>query len=201
MPVIDFKQVETPKFVRPELLRHHTIPRPMSGMAPRVVMGQEWWDDMRHKAYAENNMRCWACGGDGPLEAHEAYSINYYKAQMTYIETTALCNACHSFIHIGRTIGLFSQGKICHRDAKRIVLKGYETLKAAGLRCPWETRVIASNGMPWRRPRFWVTEVLLACDPVPESIMTEWASWRLVFEGEKYPPLYKTFEEYKERYK
>ena len=89
-PKIDFVAVDRPRFTRTKLLRHPTIPKPMSGVAPRVVMGQVWWDQIRREAYAKNNMRCWACGGEGPLEAHEVYHINHYSARMIYLETVAL---------------------------------------------------------------------------------------------------------------
>jgi len=209
MPRIDFEAVERPNFTRPGLLRHPTIPKPMSGMAPRIVMGQEWWDVVRREAYAKNNMRCWACGGEGPLEAHEAYDIDHYNTRMTYLETVALCRDCHRFIHIGRTIGLFARGRISHSAAKRATLHGYDVLKAAGLKCPWETRVIGAEGLPWREVREffgarvapdWILKVIRWCDPVPEIPMTVWEDWRLVFNGEEYPPLYKSAEEYTRRF-
>jgi len=203
MPKIDFVAVATPNFVRPELLRHSTIPMPMFGTAPRVVMGQEWWDEVRREAYAKNNMRCWACGGEGPLEAHEAYRINYKVAEMTYIETTALCNDCHSFIHIGRTIGMLARGERKHSDVKRIVLKGYENLKRAKLKCPPETSLIDNRRLAWPGNTDWMRRVLNNTENMHylDRIYLKshsWEDWRLVFNGQKYPPRYKSYEEFKE---
>jgi len=196
MPTIDFEAVDKPNFVRPELLRHHTIPKPLFGTTPRYIKGQEWWDETRRAAYIANNMRCWACGGPGPLEAHEAYEIDYDHARMTYIETVSLCNDCHSFIHIGRTMGFFARGAISHGKAKQIVLKGYRLLRDAGLRCTWEVGVIASPTLPWKPPRDWIQEVLRNTDLKPTVPMHDWNDWRLVLDGVEYPPRYKSFDEF-----
>lgn len=37
--------------LRPELLLHNNIPKPMHGVAPRVVLGQKWWDRERRECY------------------------------------------------------------------------------------------------------------------------------------------------------
>lgn len=203
MPVIDFVKVETPNFKRPELLRHRTIPKPMFGTAPRWIMGQEWWDAVRREAYAKNNMRCWACGGEGPLEAHEAYDINYYGARMTYIETVALCSDCHSFIHIGRTIGMLARGERKYSDVKRIVLSGYEILKRAKLKCPSETIVIASKTLKWPGNTRWLNRVIANTEhsDYQERLAMDrhsWHDWRLVFEGKEYPPRYDSYEKFME---
>lgn len=203
MPKIDFVAVSTPNFTRPELLRHSTIPQPMFGTAPRVVMGQEWWDKTRREAYAKNNMRCWACGGEGPLEAHEAYRIDYRNAEMIYVETTALCNDCHSFIHIGRTIGMLARGERKHSDVKRIVLRGYEILKKAKLKCPYETSLINNPRLAWPGNTSWMRRVLKNTERTNHMDLYwmkahPWERWRLVFDGQKYPPRYKSYEEFQE---
>jgi hypothetical protein len=176
----------------------------MFGTAPRIVMGQEWWDETRREAYIKNNMRCWACGGEGPLEAHEAYEIDYEKAEMHYIETTALCNDCHSFIHIGRTIGMLARGERKHSDVKRIVLSGYEILKRAGLKCPHETGLINNTRLRWPGSISWMRRVLKNTESQNylERLYLKshpWIEWRLVFNGERYPPQYSSYEEFKER--
>ena len=184
MPSIDFEAVDTPRFTRPELLRHGTIPRAMHGVAPRNIKGQEWWDVTRRQAYAANNMRCWACGGPGPLEAHEAYEIDWQRYRMTYIEAVALCSDCHSFIHIGRLIGMFAGRDVSSHTVKRIVLHGYHILKRAGLKCPWQTRVITGHLLPWSGSTKWIKTVLTNCDAM--EYLVEGPKWRLIFEGKEY---------------
>lgn len=199
MPEIDFAAVDKPRFTRPQLLSHHTIPPPLFGTAPRYYLGQEWWDKTRRTAYEANNMRCWACGGPGPLEAHEAYDIDYYKARMTYVETVALCNDCHSFIHIGRTIGQFAQGNLTSRNVQRIVWNGYQLLKSVGLPCPWETHVIESPRLPWKGSKKWIKEVLDAIEPSKFYPSHSWESWRMVVFGQHYPPRYSSLEDFKRK--
>jgi hypothetical protein len=184
VPNIDFVAVDTPRFTRPELLRHGTIPHAMYGVAPRNIKGGAWWDVTRRAAYEANNMRCWACGGPGPLEAHEAYQIDYYKYRMIFIETVALCSYCHTFIHIGRLIGMFAHGEVSSTATKRVVLHGYQVLKAAGLKCPWQTRVVGSDRLPWKGSTGWIRKVLTNCDPI--EYLVEGTRWCLVFEGKEY---------------
>lgn len=199
MPYINFEAVDTPKFIRPELLRHHTIPQPLFGLAPRVIMGQEWWDMTRREAYGANNMRCWACGGPGPLEAHEAYDIDLYAARATYLETVSLCSDCHAFIHIGRTMGRFSRKELGMRSAKRITLHGYDILKAAGLMCPWETRIITNPRLPWKGSTKWIERVLRNSEVMPIFPSHRWEDFRMVFRGVEYPPLYESLDDFRNK--
>lgn len=197
MPHIDFTAVDTPRFTRPELLRHHTIPRPLFGLTPRHILGQEWWDTTRRAAYEANNMRCWACGGPGPLEAHEAYDMDFIRARMTYIETVSLCSDCHAFIHIGRTVGRFARKEISPADAKRIVLNGHDLLKKAGLKCPWETRTITSKTLRWAGSTKWIDRVIRNTEKMPDLPEHHWLDWRLVLNDVMYPPRFKSLEEFR----
>lgn len=198
MPHIDFGAVDTPRFTRPELLQHHTIPPPLFGLAPRYIKGQEWWDKTRRAAYEANNMRCWACGGPGPLQAHEAYTIDRRTGRMTYVETVSLCVDCHSFIHIGRTLGIFVAGGMKSSDVKRIVLNGYKVLKDAGLKCPWETNAIADPTLPWKGSTTWIKRVVRNTAPKPETWQLSWDDYRLVLDGVEYPPRYKSLDDFKQ---
>lgn len=93
-----------PLFHRVRLLAHEQIPKPMHGVNPRTVMGKEWWNEHRERAYAKNNYCCWACG-DMPtrLEAHEVYDILGSEGRMVFVEIVALCHDCHMTIHVGLT--------------------------------------------------------------------------------------------------
>lgn len=154
--------------LRPEVLLLPNIPKPLHGVAPRVVLGKEWWDQERAKAYASTNYHCIACGVHKTeaqehkwLEGHEVYSVDHDRKIMTYLETVPLCHYCHSFIHNGRLQTMLDSGEITQQKFDAVMRHGEVVLRRAGL----------------KRKK-------------------EWADWRLVVNGKEYPPLYKSFEEW-----
>jgi hypothetical protein len=153
---------------RPEVLLHPNIPKPLHGLAPRVVLGQKWWDATRKEAYKSTNYHCIACGVNKYyatyhqwLEGHELYEINYEKGLMKYVETIPLCHFCHNFIHSGRLQALLDTGEIHHAKYVAIIQHGDRVLKQAGL----------ERSQPY------------------SGKFAEWDKWRLVINRKKYPPL------------
>ena len=134
-----------------------------------------WWEAQRQEAYFRAGYRCEACGVEKELarfhawlEAHEVYSLNYAKAELTFVEVVALCHSCHNFIHAGRMKALVEQGKMVRGKRLAILKHGKEVLKAANL-----TPTIDS-------PTF-----------VP------WESWRLIYKGIPYKGLFPTYESWR----
>ena len=110
---------QEPKFIRPEILLHPNVPKPLHHVNPRSILGKEWWDIQRQKAYKKNNYCCWACGIHKSeakyhqwLEAHEHYDINYETGCVKLKEIVALCHSCHNSIHDGRMAMLLRRGEI-----------------------------------------------------------------------------------------
>ena len=169
-----------PPFVpRPEILLHPNIPRPLHGVAPREILGREWWDRVRAEAKQKTAGKCTACSASpydlsqrkyGPkwLEGHELYSIDYVAGRMTYLETVVLCHYCHCFIHDGRTRIMYETGRMMLEMYVTVVTHGQQVLTAAKLRSPK-----AYTG---------------PC--------AEWAKWRMVLDGVEYPPKYATEAEW-----
>lgn len=148
-----------PKFILPQLLQHPHIPGCMSGFNPRSVLGQEWWDEERRTAYAENRYHCHACGGlpdNDPyknwLESHEVYDIQYKKARMVYMGAVALCHSCHSFVHSGRLWALYIYGnkETSKSKVKHVIERGIEILNSHNLHPFWGTKAVEfmMNGVP-----------------------------------------------------
>lgn len=160
---------------RPEILLGSQIPAPMHGVAPRVVLGQSWWNKERQAAYKATNYHCIACGVHKLsaayhqwLEGHELYSIDYQKGLMKYVETCALCHFCHNFVHSGRLEALLERGQIHHAKYSSIIQHGHRVIKQAGLTKP----------EPYSGP------------------FAAWEKWRLQIGRKKYPPLHKTEEDW-----
>jgi hypothetical protein len=178
---VDFEQLG-PKFTRPELIAELGIPLPLSGVNPRTIMGKEWWDEKRRKAYKTNNWCCWACGVGTDethkhrLEAHECYDIDWKTGRMTFREIVALCNKCHSFIHRRRL------QQLCYRragDASKAATKRYREVIRHGY------ALLTANDLYMQRP-------LLSG--------ISWSNWCLVFDGKEYPPKFKDEAEVKAHY-
>ena len=70
----------------------------------RTVLSKKAWDYIRRDAYARANGKCSICGRTVKrLEAHERWSYNKETAKQKLEDVIAICHACHSVIHIGRT--------------------------------------------------------------------------------------------------
>ena len=172
--------IQRPIGLNPSILLSGNIPWPMHEVNPRTVLGTKWWDAERRAAYASTDYHCEACGVSKYeakfhqwLEGHEVYEINYTKGTMTYVRTSALCHSCHSFIHCGRLQALLDQGLISQQRYALIIQHGDSVLAAAGLTKP----------KPYSGP------------------FAAWGRWRLIVNGKKYPPKYKTQKAWEKAHK
>jgi len=156
-----------------QLLVHPNIPKPLHGLSPRTIMGEDWWNQQRKVAYKQAGYRCQACGMSSkfPLEAHEIYKIDHFLGEATFIRIVALCRDCHSYIHSGLLGTKLRKGKITVEEYNRITTRGNTLLDIAGIKA----------------------EPYLG--PTPS-----WTKWRLIFNGKKYKPIHKSFEEWRAHY-
>lgn len=70
----------------------------------RTVLSKPAWDFIRKDAYARAEHKCSICGKKAKrLEAHERWSYNKDTCVQKLDDVIAVCHACHSVIHIGRT--------------------------------------------------------------------------------------------------
>ena len=70
----------------------------------RSLLSKAQWDVVRREAYSRANGRCMICGRPATrLEAHEKWSYDIATATQKLEDVIAVCHACHSVIHIGRT--------------------------------------------------------------------------------------------------
>jgi hypothetical protein len=176
--------------LRPEVLLCPNVPAPMHGVAPRVIMGPKWWDETRRAAYRSTSFHCLACGvwkgaakGHRWLEGHELYEVDYAAGTMTYVETVPLCHYCHCYVHDGRMTAELERGRMRPQKFRAVLAHGDAVLAAAGL----------------RRPTHGERD-----DAIKQAIMNgrvaEWGKWRLVLNGKKHPPRFKTKEAWEKAY-
>lgn len=165
--------------LRPNLLLHPQIPKPLHGISPRILKGKEWWDKERRKAYKKANYYCQACGVHKTeakihqwLEAHECYEIDYYAGIVTFKEIVALCHCCHSYIHRGRLDKLYMSGQVLAKNYNTIVNHGDKVLKKAKL-----------------KPLDFENDEYI-----------EWDKWRLIIGKKKYKSKFKSYEEWAKHY-
>ena len=170
-----------PKFTRPELLLHPSVPKILSGVNPRTIKGKEWWDVVRKQVYRGNNFCCFACGVYqldavyAPLlDAHETYTYDYEKFEAYPGEIVALCRACHWFIHWRRV----RQWKI----KKEVVIRGLRLLADVGQPVPyWQHRLASNYNWHWGEERYPDLQVQ---EKLEQKLLSY--EWVLVLDGVKY---------------
>lgn len=166
--------------LHPEILLHPGVPKPLHGLAPRVVLGKAWWDKERAEAYKLHDYHCFACGchqdeaifREGMLEAHEFYTIDYKAKRVTYHEAVALCHACHGYIHSGRLTAMAEKGEVSESKWLAVIEHGDAQLASIG-----------------ESPKLAPTLHRVEDDH-------DWPDWRLVVFGKEYGPAFKTFVEW-----
>jgi len=175
-------------FLRPELLLHPNIPKPLHGLAPRTLMKAKRWNEVRREAYAKNNYHCWACGAyreydkeklrfvEESLDCHEFYDIDYEAKTSTIVEFVALCKACHSYVHSGRMNGMYDKGRLNEEDCYYITSHGDRVLSQAGL------------------------------DPTVKKVdentyEDEWSDWKLVVDSYSHGSIMESYDQWVVKYK
>lgn len=169
---------DQPLFKRPDLLQHGNIPKPLHTVAPRNILGQEWWNHQRRRAYRVNNHCCWACGVHKSqaafhqwLEAHEIYDTNWKQGRAVYLGCCALCHSCHGYIHSGRLRML--------RDERKITKSKYRQIRQHG------KRVLGPDA-------YHVPNI--------KEIQQDWSRWHLVLKGRKYYSPFKDLQDWRNHF-
>ena len=184
--------------MKPEILTHPHIPKPLHGLNPREVLGKEWWDKVRSEAQRRTNYTCAACGVKKEnakkhqwLEGHEYWNIDYRTGRCEVISIEPLCHYCHSFIHSGRLEKLIGKEKTVN-EVKDILEHGFKILSENKLKCfPFTLKLGKALN---------VNTYNVESYRLPES-KVEWNQWALVLEGKEYKSKFKTFDEWVEHYK
>jgi hypothetical protein len=186
----------------PDLLLHPNLPKPIHGLNPRTIKGDEWWNEQRQIAYKKNNYCCWACGVDKRdaqyhqwLEAHEIYKIDYSIGEVRFNGICALCHCCHNFIHSGRLSSLYRKKELSLSNISFILEHGFVVLKNAKLKMnPFALRVAKEHVPPIFNKYFeYGYHEYGMC-------LAEWNDWYLLMDGKKYKGKFKNFNEWNDEY-
>lgn len=198
-----------------QILTHEIIPKPLHGVAPRVMKKSPpaWWKKERERALAQANLHCQACGvhrarvpyGKSRLEVHEQYTIDHAAATMTYRGSVAICRACHAFIHVGRLYSLFQEGTVSKHYFETVMNRGFGLLRGNNIRPAWSQAYLwlIHKGLT---PEDATSKLKERGITMPQDSLAEWHDWRLRIideatgEIEEYPPLHRSEKAWAEHY-
>lgn len=196
-PTLGLKLATEREFeLKPQILCHPNIPKPLHGVNPRTIMGRAWWDVTRQEVYASTDYHCVACGvhktvAKGPkwLEAHEFWEIDYETGLCLISSIEPLCHYCHNFIHSGRLEAVMETPKGKSREETIAILEhGIQIIKDNNLKMFWGTAEFAMDlGVRGISAKY------VQKRPTKE---VEWGEYRLEWEGE----VYRGFETYDDWY-
>lgn len=164
--------------LRPELLLHPNIPKPLHGVSPRSIFGQKWWDEQRQEAYKSTEYHCAACGVHNHnakyhkwLEAHEIYEFDYEKATLTFTEIVPLCHSCHNYIHSGRMQILVDKGEFPEEKMQDILSHGLS--------------VVATYTGKIKQYKYG---------------SHQWSDWKMIIYGKEYSPMHESYNSWSKYY-
>ena len=185
--------------LKPQILQHPHIPKPLHNISPRTINGQIWWDKIRQKVYEKYDYHCLACGvakEDAKkhkwLEAHEFWQINYNTGICKVETIEPLCHYCHNFIHSGRLAMITGKEKSVE-EVIEILEHGFKILSENKLDCFLFTLGLGNK---------------LQCNThnvkpysLNENLELKWTDYVLLYNNKEYRSKFKSFEDWKFFYK
>lgn len=189
------------EFWRPKLLASPNIPKPLHGVNPRTILGKQWWDDVRKKAYATHDYKCWACGVPKQnaeyykhLEAHEDYDFNWQTGKVELREIVALCHSCHNFIHSGRLYSIYLGGEISKNKVTHILERGFDICLRNNIKPYFGSYLIQNLLLGYSEKEAMIDAKTKGWFAKVEA---NWDQWHLVIEGKQYFSPFKNIEDWK----
>jgi len=185
------------RIMKPEILTHPNIPKPLHSMNPRNILGQEWWDKTRFEAQKRTNYTCSACGVKKTeakkhqwLEGHEFFDIDYSTGRCEVISIEPLCHYCHSFIHSGRLKMIMGKDKSM-QEVIEILEHGFNILNKNNLKAFPGTYDFAKR----------IGANTFEVEPYEIKGNADWQDYVLILEGKEYKSKFKTVADWQEYYK
>ena len=180
--------------LKPEILCHPHVPKPLHGVNPRDIMGRTLWDKTRLNAYASTDYHCVACGVAKHeakkhkwLEAHEYWNIDYMTGTCSVTSIEPVCHYCHNFIHSGRLSVIVGKEK-SKKEVVDILEHGFRILSEHNLKAFQFTVSLAKKlGAN--------TYGVQGYAPVVNENL-KWSDFKLVYEGNEYRSKFNDIEEW-----
>jgi hypothetical protein len=187
--------------IKPEIICHPNVPKPLHGTAPRVIEGDGWWNRIRKKVYRKYDYCCGACGVPmnqarrfQRLEAHEFYKVDYSTGTVTVKSLEPLCNFCHMFIHNGRLINTLGTPSGCSVDtAKAIIEHGFALCMEHEVAC-YVGAIEAAVHLEMDIP-----DALQYYEPELNPDI-QWSDWKMIWRGKEYYSKFANQEEWAAHY-
>jgi len=184
--------------MKPEILTHPNIPKPLHGLNPRSLLGKEWWDKTRFDAQKRTNYTCAACGIHKSkakkhqwLEGHEYWDIDYTTGICEVKSIEPLCHYCHNFIHSGRLSKILRIEKT-ETEVIDILEHGFQILSKHKLQCfPFTLMFADSLGCKTYNVESY---------KLPE-LELDWSDYVMILEGKTYSSKFKDYNEWLNHYK
>lgn len=191
------------------ILTMPNVPRPLHSLAPRTILGNSAWNQIRRECYERANDTCEVCGCKPDdmkaRQAHELYHIDYVKGESKFVRTICLCKTCHLLcIHTGRALTLWSKGSplistknlLDGAEHAFAIISSYNQKYKAELKV-YSTFAEYLKHDELREP---MLELIKKYDVKfysedPKKI-APWGEWRLILDGEEYPTPYKNEKEW-----
>lgn len=196
------------------LLGMPNIPRALFQQAPRNLLGQAWWDEVRKECYKKANRTCMVCGkvcnSRVPCHAHEVYKYDFKACKAKFVRLVCLCPLCHCItIHSGRAITMYKRqdpsaysridmiGQISHSlklvNVWNLSHPHEEPIRVSTTLLEWAKTLGFTVSMPALFEHF---DIKFAQPYEPKK----WGQWTLEIEGDIFESPYKTREEWEKEY-
>lgn len=196
------------------LLGMPNVPHGLFRQAPRVLLGQAWWDKVRKECYERANHTCEVCGklctGMTRVNAHEVYEYDFKTCKAKFVRPVCLCPSCHQIgCHNGRNITLFKKGD--EQAYSRIDMIGqasriFKLINAWNLAHHNEEPIrVSTTFLEWAKtqgltvsmPALFETYDVKFAQPYESK---KWAKWTLEVGNDIFESPYKTREEWEHDY-
>lgn len=191
------KRPKKKSILKPYILSSPNIPKPLHGLTPKLLLGENWWKNEKKIAKNRTKETCSACGITKQnakiykwLELHGYYTFNNSNGILTIHSFEPLCHYCHSFIHSGLLTHKYNTKRIDINRYKAILQHGIEILNKNTLDIFGYTKLMCEN----------MNINTYNLKSIFSNTNLKWSNYRLLLNNKEYKPIFKSFDDWKQYY-